>query len=215
MNSYFKTIIHYFSWTFTLFSCHFLGKVWELDPKYSVLFRFLSVLEHAAEAWLRSVLIKVKCSCDDKLKDLWVFCPTISVSCFGISGKNTKAFFFIGQILFRLISIPFTLGSSWLGYIYLFLTETWPASLNYFWKPSYHRLVSSFPLSLAFSFAFLMLIGFPSIWLRFNSGFTQLFASLFISLLNWIRVISCVRISNIGVGCSVCWPLANCMTKKK
>lgn len=94
VNSYFKMIIHYFSWTFTLFFCHFLGKVWELDPKYNVLFRFLSVLEHAAEAWLRSVLIKVKCSCDDKLKDLWVFCPTISVSCSGISGKNTKTFFY-------------------------------------------------------------------------------------------------------------------------
>lgn len=94
VNSYFKTIIYYFSWTFTLFSCHFLGKVWELDPKYNVLFWFLSVLEHAAEAWLRSVLIKVKCSCDDKLKDLWVFCPTISVSRFGISGKNTKTVFY-------------------------------------------------------------------------------------------------------------------------
>lgn len=129
-------------------------------------------------------------------------------------GKTLRHSFTIGQILFRLISIPFTLGSVWLGYIYLCLTDTWAASLSYLWKPSYHRLVSSFSLSLPLSFAFLKFIGFSSIWLRFSSGFAQLFASLFMSLLNWIRVISCARISNIGAGCSVCWPLANYMTKK-
>lgn len=216
VNSYFKTIIYYFSWTFTLFSCHFLGKVWELDSKYNVLFQFLSLLEHAAEAWLRSVLIKGKHSCDDKLEDLWVFCPTISVSCFGISGKNTKTFFYYWTNPIQAYLDSLHLGINLAGvYIYLFLTEPWAGSLNYLWKPSYHRLVSSFLLFLALSFAFLKLIRFPNISLRFNSGFAQLFASLFLSLLNWIRVISCARISNIGEGCSVCWSLANYMTKKK